>query len=131
MKGVPKIFKRLSMRPPPRTQDESNGAAPEKHQGSEPTVPCVPETNGETNGEVGVYPPNWVPIKEEPVYTRRPLKIIAIGAGFSGLTLAHKIQHEHKLEDVLDLVIYEKNADVGGTWFEVSFSYGKSTHTGI
>lgn len=57
-------------------------------------------------------------IQEQPAFTRRKLKIVCIGAGYSGLTLAHKIMHEHKLEDVLDLTIYEKNADVGGTWYE-------------
>lgn len=65
-------------------------------------------------------PSNWVPVKEEPLYSKRPLKIICIGAGFSGLTLAYKIKHEHKLENILDLVIYEKNPEVGGTWYEVS-----------
>lgn len=74
-------------------------------------------TNG-TSVANGTKPSNWVPIKEEPVYTRRKLKIICVGAGFSGLTLAHKIKHELKLEDVIDLVIYEKNPEVGGTWFE-------------
>jgi cation diffusion facilitator CzcD-associated flavoprotein CzcO len=34
------------------------------------------------------------------------------------LTLSHKIKLELKLSDVIDLVIYEKNADVGGTWYE-------------
>lgn len=76
-------------------------------------------TNGHTNGGIP-HPPNWVPTKEEPLYTRRPLKLICIGAGFSGLTLAHKIKHEHKLEQDIELVIYEKNPEVGGTWFEVS-----------
>lgn len=66
-------------------------------------------------------PSNWVPVKEEPLYSKRPLKIICIGAGFSGLTLAYKIKHEHKLENILELVIYEKNPEVGGTWYEVSF----------
>jgi hypothetical protein len=66
------------------------------------------------------HPDNWAPIKEEPLCSRRPLKIIAIGAGFSGLTLAYKIKHEYKLDEkYLELVIYEKNSDVGGTWFEV------------
>ena len=66
----------------------------------------------------GGRPSNWVPIKEEPVFSRRKLKIVCAGAGFSGLTLSHKIKHELKLSDVIDLVIYEKNADVGGTWYE-------------
>ncbi|EXJ60491.1 hypothetical protein A1O7_04644 [Cladophialophora yegresii CBS 114405] len=56
-----------------------------------------------------------------PILTRRKLKIVCIGAGFSGLTLAHKIQHECKLEDVIDLQIYEKNADIGGTWYENTY----------
>ncbi|PGH26724.1 hypothetical protein AJ80_01670 [Polytolypa hystricis UAMH7299] len=66
----------------------------------------------------GKTPPNWTPLKEEPVYARRKLKIICVGAGYSGLTLAHKIKHELQLSDVIDLVIYEKNPDIGGTWFE-------------
>jgi len=72
-----------------------------------------------TNGTF--HPSNWVPIQEEPVLSRRKLKIVCIGAGYSGLTLAHKIQHECKLEDMIDLQIYEKNTDVGGTWFENTY----------
>lgn len=60
-------------------------------------------------------------ILEQPVLTRRKLRIICVGAGYSGLTLAHKIQHELKLEDVVDLQIYEKNDDVGGTWYENTY----------
>ena len=66
----------------------------------------------------GEQPPNWESILEHPVYTRRKLKIVCAGAGYSGLTLAYKIKHEYKLEDVIDLVIYEKNPEVGGTWWE-------------
>ncbi|KAJ5162533.1 hypothetical protein N7492_007925 [Penicillium capsulatum] len=66
----------------------------------------------------GETPPTWVPIKEEPAFTPRRLKIICVGAGFSGLTLAHKIKYELQLEDVVDYVIYEKNHEVGGTWTE-------------
>lgn len=46
----------------------------------------------------------------------KKLRVVAIGAGYAGLTLAHKVYHEHKLTDIMDLVIYEKNQDVGGTW---------------
>ncbi|KAJ5197351.1 hypothetical protein N7449_007830 [Penicillium cf. viridicatum] len=70
------------------------------------------------NGET---PPNWIPCVEQPAYARRKLKIICIGAGYSGLTLAHKIDHELKLGDFVDLKIYEKNPQVGGTWFENTY----------
>ncbi|GAB1195159.1 hypothetical protein APSETT444_004413 [Aspergillus pseudonomiae] len=59
----------------------------------------------------GQTPANWVPVKEEVAFTPRKIKIICAGAGFGGLTLAHKIKHGLKLEDVVDFVIYEKNAD--------------------
>ncbi|KAJ5414816.1 hypothetical protein N7509_000150 [Penicillium cosmopolitanum] len=45
----------------------------------------------------------------------RQLKIICIGAGASGLNLA--FQARAHLRDV-DLVIFEKNNEVGGTWYE-------------
>ncbi|KAJ7221713.1 FAD/NAD-P-binding domain-containing protein [Mycena pura] len=44
----------------------------------------------------------------------RPMKIIAIGAGISGISLAHDIQEDGEL---LDLTIYEMAPDVGGTWY--------------
>jgi hypothetical protein len=48
------------------------------------------------------------------------VKVISIGCGFSGLTLAQKIQHKYKLDHIIEHVIYEKNTEIGGTWFEVS-----------
>ena len=50
------------------------------------------------------------------------VKVISIGCGFSGLTLAQKIQHKYKLDHKIEHVIYEKNSEIGGTWFEVSFA---------
>ncbi|KAH6661828.1 hypothetical protein B0J14DRAFT_622108 [Halenospora varia] len=35
-------------------------------------------------------PANWIPVHEEPLYTPRKIRIIIIGAGFSGLMAAHK-----------------------------------------
>ncbi|EXJ67978.1 uncharacterized protein A1O5_08592 [Cladophialophora psammophila CBS 110553] len=63
-------------------------------------------------------PANWVPIMESPMYTPRKMRVITIGAGFSGLMVAHKIQHDYKMETYCDHVIYEKNPEAGGTWFE-------------
>ncbi|KAK5400860.1 hypothetical protein LTR06_011171 [Exophiala xenobiotica] len=47
----------------------------------------------------------------------RKLRIITIGAGFSGLLIAHKFQHRFpELQEFVDHSIYEARGDVGGTW---------------
>ena len=51
-----------------------------------------------------------------PTFTPRPLRIVAIGAGFSGLSLARAV-HVGKLQNV-SITVYEKDAGVGGTWNE-------------
>lgn len=48
--------------------------------------------------------------------TSRPLKVIVIGAGLSGLAFAKAV--ESGTLTAIDLTIYEKNSNVGGTWFE-------------
>ena len=48
----------------------------------------------------------------------RPLKVIVIGAGASGLVAAIRLKES---VPSLDLVLYEKNKDVGGTWFENTY----------
>lgn len=45
----------------------------------------------------------------------RPLRLICVGAGASGLNLIY--QTRAHMQGV-DLVVYEKNDDVGGTWYE-------------
>lgn len=54
-------------------------------------------------------------VTEAPLGTSRAIKVITIGAGASGLNLARHI--ELHLQNV-EHVIYEKNPEVGGTWFE-------------
>lgn len=84
-------------------------------------------TNGHTNGtatpldssstsEKPVHPRS-VPLNREYGYTPRKLRIITIGAGFSGLLMAHKIQHRFKeLEEYVTHTIFEMRKDIGGTW---------------
>ncbi|GAM38806.1 hypothetical protein TCE0_033r09844 [Talaromyces pinophilus] len=56
-------------------------------------------------------------LKNAPAYTPRRLRVITIGAGFSGLTLAHKFQHQHpELQGIVDHTIYESRNELGGTW---------------
>ncbi|KPM46513.1 putative sterigmatocystin biosynthesis monooxygenase stcW [Neonectria ditissima] len=45
----------------------------------------------------------------------KPIKIICVGSGISGLCLAFKLCR--RLES-FELAIYEKNPDIGGTWYE-------------
>ena len=54
-------------------------------------------------------------ISEREIDRPRPLKVIYIGAGVSGIVGAIQFR---KLVPNFELVIYEKNADVGGTWYE-------------
>lgn len=54
-------------------------------------------------------------IREEPLGTTKHLRIVGIGAGASGLNMIRTLRLN--LTDY-DFVIYEKNQDVGGTWFE-------------
>ncbi|KAF9775988.1 hypothetical protein IL306_005876 [Fusarium sp. DS 682] len=62
-------------------------------------------------------PDNWVPIHEGPCYQPRKLKVVCIGAGFAGLMLSYQYKHgDAPLEQFMDLKIYEKNDDIGGTW---------------
>lgn len=54
-------------------------------------------------------------VRDTPIENFRRLKVIVIGAGYSGIYLGIRIPE--RLRNV-DLVIYEKNAGVGGTWWE-------------
>lgn len=45
----------------------------------------------------------------------RPMKVIVIGAGISGILAA--IRFPRRIPNV-DLVVYDKNPEIGGTWYE-------------
>lgn len=69
-----------------------------------------------TADEQKLYSPFEIPFNPEPLHKRRKLRVVCIGAGFAGLTLAYKILIEQKLGDVIDFQVYERHNDVGGTW---------------
>ncbi len=56
--------------------------------------------------------------RHKPIHSPMRLKVICIGAGASGLLLAYKLQRSF---DYFELVIYEKNEDISGTWFENTY----------
>jgi hypothetical protein len=57
-------------------------------------------------------------ISERAIDQPRPLKLIYVGAGISGIIAAIQFR---KAVPHLDLVIYEKNAELGGTWYENNY----------
>jgi len=59
-------------------------------------------------------------IDETPSGTKRPLRVIVVGAGAAGVNFAKFAQD--RLENV-ELTIYDKNVDVGGTWVENVYPY--------
>ena len=46
----------------------------------------------------------------------RPFRVAVIGAGMSGLLAAHRLRQAG-----VDTVVYEKNAEVGGTWLQNTY----------
>ena len=54
-------------------------------------------------------------IREEPYGTKRKLRIVLMGAAASTVNFLKKAEEEMQN---LDICVYEKNHDVGGTWLE-------------
>jgi 4-hydroxyacetophenone monooxygenase len=54
--------------------------------------------------------PRW---RKGDLDANRELRVVVVGAGMSGLLAAHRLQQAG-----IDVVVIEKNADVGGTWLE-------------
>lgn len=70
--------------------------------------------DGLPSGDYNGHNENYT-VTEEPLGTPRYLRVIALGAGASGLNLARHVDLHMKN---VELIVYEKNADVGGTWLE-------------
>lgn len=47
--------------------------------------------------------------------SNRKLRVITIGGGVTGILMAYRIQKD---AGNVEHAIYEKNADIGGTWLE-------------
>lgn len=70
----------------------------------------VNHTNGYTDGQHVPYQ-----IHEKRLGEPLELRVITIGAGASGLNLAYQLnRHMRNLTHIM----YEKNPEVGGTWYE-------------
>ncbi|KAJ5661372.1 uncharacterized protein N7484_000744 [Penicillium longicatenatum] len=56
-------------------------------------------------------------IIEQPIGTRRPIRVACMGAGYSGLMMSIVFSERMKNSNA-ELVVYERNEDLGGTWLE-------------
>ncbi|KAH8801392.1 hypothetical protein F5884DRAFT_824508 [Xylogone sp. PMI_703] len=66
--------------------------------------------NSDVTGSLAAYS-----ISETPLGEPRHLRIITIGAGAAGLNLAYQIKKHMRN---ITHIIYEKNPEIGGTWYE-------------
>jgi NADPH-dependent 2,4-dienoyl-CoA reductase/sulfur reductase-like enzyme len=60
-----------------------------------------------------LLPTEGFTLKDAPIENLRPVRVVVIGAGFSGILAAIRIPE--RLRNV-ELVVYEKNEDIGGVW---------------
>jgi len=78
----------------------------------------APTTNGaKANGYVPV------PLRNGPAYTAtRKLRVVTIGAGYSGMIFAHKLRYAFpELEELVANTIFEARHEIGGTWLVNSY----------
>jgi hypothetical protein len=74
--------------------------------------------NGHSPGN-GVHPDTYKSAKLNDQYAYMPRKhrVITIGAGFSGLLMAHKFQHRFpEMQQFVEHTIFEGRSELGGTW---------------
>lgn len=58
-----------------------------------------------------------VEFNKDYAYTPRKIRVITIGAGFSGLLIAYKFRHQFsELRDIVEHTVFEARSDLGGTW---------------
>lgn len=97
------------------SESMSNGDMNEMH--SEGAVTQNGESHTYVNGAPNLADTNIV-LHDVTAWTpERRLDIITIGAGFSGLIFAHKLQHQYpEMQQLVNHKIFEARDDIGGTW---------------
>lgn len=102
-------------------QPNSHAPAPAPAQGDVPAVPgsydVKPVIEDIINDTLPQESPYAVPMFKQYAYTPRKLRVITVGAGFSGLIMAHKFQHRFpEVQEYVEHTIFEARNDIGGTW---------------
>jgi cation diffusion facilitator CzcD-associated flavoprotein CzcO len=80
--------------------------------------------NGVLSPKIDPYASIKIPMHDVPAFTpRKKLRVVTIGAGYSGMIFAHKLQYKYEKEAaaIIDHTIYESKSDAGGTWIANSY----------
>lgn len=72
---------------------------------------CAYAINSSSNGTTFF---NFL-LHDTPIENFRPIRVVVIGAGYSGIYCGIRIFERIRNAE---LVIYEKDAGIGGTWYE-------------
>lgn|ERR1700712_84827 len=99
---------------PVRAQKESTSDATLKYllHNKQATAENLTRVDSKTTNGINGTAPQWS-VHDSPIENQRPIKVIVIGAGYSGIYLGIRIPE--RLRNC-ELVIYEKNKGVGGAW---------------
>ena len=108
-----------------------NGFVKAEFAGKKPTTDL--HTHVKANGSASVHingnathAMDPFEISKQYAYTPRKLKVFTIGAGFSGLLMAHKFQHRFPdMKDIVEHTIFDMRSDIGGTWLANHYPGGK------
>ena len=76
------------------------------------------------NGINDPYAAIKIPMNDVPAFTpSKKLRVVTIGAGYSGMILAHKLQYKYEKEfaNLVEHTIFETRDDAGGTWIANSY----------
>ena len=116
MSAIPNLPHDVASPPGPSTRNrkaENGQIGSARDNGKAPESTAVPinreaGTNGTSNGR-------QFALLDSPLENFRRMRVIVIGAGYSGIYLGIRLPERIRN---LDLVIYDKNEGVGGTWWE-------------
>lgn len=89
----------------------------ELENGFRVTQPC--QTSFACLQEMGIDRDFGYRISEASLGQPRHIRIVGVGAGASGINLAKQLDSQTQN---VEYVIYEKNAEIGGTWFENKYA---------
>jgi Flavin-binding monooxygenase-like len=108
----------------PKSSDEVNDHVPFSEEGGTYGIPNGEKSNSIPPARNSYMDEITIPLNEVPAFTpTKKLRVVIIGAGYSGLIMAHKLMYEHvqTTERIVDFTIFEAKHVTGGTWVDNTY----------